>query len=364
MATETDWNCPICRDGAGEKASVSPCLHQFCLGCIVRWVKRKPSCPLCRQPINTIIYSVRSEEDFLELVLPSSSDPWAAGQQDEQGAVQLMASTYVAGFPAELWAGIFQECSEILEPLLPWLNQELSQLLRTRWWEVALAQSVVVANLCYYGLSEEALVRELQPLLQEQTVAFVRQLIDTAADRCSAEILRLMNLLNSHDEEEEEQEEEDHEQVEQQEQEEQDEEEDGPTDVPASLHGTPTRILPSPHSPVISNVEADSGALEATLHGGPGRSPSVPVPAEQEQPQEEPGGTAAAAGAGPSAQGCSRSPCAPGRHTDCLPEEPRRPAKRKGSGPQDSPQPPKRPARQRRKKPKIPDCKSRSRRRK
>uniref|UniRef100_A0A803VUK1 RING-type E3 ubiquitin transferase n=1 Tax=Ficedula albicollis TaxID=59894 RepID=A0A803VUK1_FICAL len=95
MATETDWNCPVCRDGAGEKASVSPCLHQFCLGCVVRWLKRKPSCPLCRQPIKSIIYSVRSEEDFLELVLPSSSDSSAAGQQDEQGAVQLMASTYV-----------------------------------------------------------------------------------------------------------------------------------------------------------------------------------------------------------------------------------------------------------------------------
>uniref|UniRef100_A0A8C3UL48 RING-type domain-containing protein n=1 Tax=Catharus ustulatus TaxID=91951 RepID=A0A8C3UL48_CATUS len=57
MATETDWTCPICRAGAGEKASVSPCNHQFCLGCIVRWLKRNPSCPLCRQPINRIIYS-------------------------------------------------------------------------------------------------------------------------------------------------------------------------------------------------------------------------------------------------------------------------------------------------------------------
>uniref|UniRef100_A0A8C3XXH8 RING-type domain-containing protein n=1 Tax=Catharus ustulatus TaxID=91951 RepID=A0A8C3XXH8_CATUS len=44
---KTDWNCPICRAGAGEKASVSLCDHQFCLGCIVRWLKRNPSCPLC-----------------------------------------------------------------------------------------------------------------------------------------------------------------------------------------------------------------------------------------------------------------------------------------------------------------------------
>uniref|UniRef100_A0A8C3M5M0 RING-type E3 ubiquitin transferase n=1 Tax=Geospiza parvula TaxID=87175 RepID=A0A8C3M5M0_GEOPR len=157
MATETEWNCPICRDIPGEIASVTPCVHLFCLGCIVRWAKTKPSCPLCRQAINSIIYSVRSEEDFLEIVLPSPSDSSAAHHQDEQGAAEPMPRAYVAGYPPEVWAGFFQDCSEILKPLLPWLNQELSELLRTRWWEVALAQSAVVANLCRYGLSEEAL---------------------------------------------------------------------------------------------------------------------------------------------------------------------------------------------------------------
>ncbi|NWI48476.1 TOPRS ligase, partial [Picathartes gymnocephalus] len=336
MATETEWNCPICRDIPGEIASVTPCVHLFCLGCIVRWAKRKPSCPLCRQAINTIIYSVRSEEDFLEIVLPSSSDSSAAGNQDEQGAAQLMPRTYVAGFPPEVWAAFFQDCSEILEPLLPWLNQELSELLRTRWWEVALAQSAIVANLCRHGLSEEALVRELHPMLQEQTVAFVRRLIDIAADRCSDEILRRTNLRNSDAEEE----------VQEQEEE---REEEGPTAIPgpsACPQETPTPILASSCNPVVSNVEADVGGSEAILSGGPGRAPSAPVPAEREQPQGQPGGAAAVAG--PSAQGCSRGPSAPGRDRDCLPEGPRRPAKRRASGPQDSPQPPKRPSRRRR----------------
>ncbi|NWT94979.1 TOPRS ligase, partial [Urocynchramus pylzowi] len=334
MATETEWNCPICRDIPSEIASVTPCVHLFCLGCIVRWAKRKPSCPLCRQAINSIIYSVRSEEDFLEIVLPSPSDSLAAHHQDEQGAAELMPRAYVAGFPPEVWADFFQDCSEILEPLLPWLNQELSQLLRTRWWEVALAQSAIVANLCRYGLSEEALVRELHPLLQEQTLAFVRRLIDTAADRCSDEILRHMNLLNSYAEEEEEQEQEE-------------QEEPAIPGPSASPQGIPTSTLASSFSPVVSNVEADVGTLEATLRGGPGRSPSAPVPVEREQPQEEPGSGAAAV-AGPSAQGCSRSPSAPGRDRDCLPDGPRRPAKRRASAPQDSPQPRKRPSRRQR----------------
>lgn len=350
MAMETEWNCPICRDTQGEIASVTPCVHVFCLGCIVRWARRKPSCPLCRQAINSIIYSVRSEEDFLEIALPSPSDSSAAGHQDEQGAAELMPRTYVAGFPPEVWAGFFQGCSEILEPLLPWLNQEISELFRASWWEVALAQSAIVANLCRYGLSEEALVRELHPLLQEETVAFVRRLIDIAADRCSDAILRQMNLLNSHADEEEEEEEEG--------------EEEGRTAIPgpsASRQregGTPTPILlASSCSPAVSNVEADSGTLEATRRGGPGRSPSAPDPAEREQPQEEPGGAAAVAG--PSAQSCSRSPSAPGRDRDCLPEGPRRPAKRRASGPHDSPQPPKRPSRRRRHKPRTLGCRRR-----
>ncbi|NWR96659.1 TOPRS ligase, partial [Motacilla alba] len=331
MATETEWNCPICRDIPGEIASVTPCVHLFCLGCIVRWAKRKPVCPLCRQAINSIIYSVRSEEDFLEIVLPSPSDSSATHHQDEQGAAELMPRAYVAGYPPEVWADFFQGCSEILEPLLPWLNQELSELLRTRWWEVALAQSAIVANLCRHGLSEEALVRELHPLLQEQTVAFVRRLIDIAADRCSDEILRQMNLLNSLGEEEQEQEEE--------------EEEEGSTAIPgpsASPQGPPAPTLASSCGPVASSAEADVGMLAAALRGGPALSPSAAVPAEREQPQEEPGSGAAAA-AGPSAQGCSRGPSAPGRDRDCSPEGLRRPAKRrKASGPQDSPQPPKR----------------------
>ncbi|XP_068057763.1 E3 ubiquitin-protein ligase Topors-like [Anomalospiza imberbis] len=343
MATETVWNCPICRDIPGEIASVTPCVHLFCLGCIVRWAKTKPSCPLCRQAINSIIYSVRSEEDFLEIVLPSPSASSAAHHQDEQGAAELMPRAYIAGFPPEVWADFFQDCSEILEPLLPWLNQELTELLRTRWWEVALAQSAIVANLCRYGLREEALVRELHPLLQEQTVAFVQRLIDTAAERCSDEILRHMNLLNSRAEEED------------------DEEQESPTAIPdpsASPQGTPTPTLASSCSPVVSKVEADAGTLEDTLRGGPGHSPSAPVPAEREQPQEEPGSRAAAA-AGPSAQGYSRSPSPPGRDRDCLPEGPRRPAKRRASGPQDSPTLPKRPSRRRRCKSRSLDCRRR-----
>ena len=194
MAAETEWSCPICRDTEDDVAYVTPCLHQFCLGCILRWAKRNPSCPLCRQTVKTIISSVRSEKDFMEMVVPHPSDAPVAGHQDEQGAAGPVPRTYVAGLQPEVWAGLFRDSRQILEPLLPWLNQMLDG---ARWWEAALAQVTVLVNLCRYGLDEEALVRELQPVLQQQTVTFVRQLIDVAADQLSEQTLQRLDLLDS-----------------------------------------------------------------------------------------------------------------------------------------------------------------------
>ena len=187
MAAETEWSCPICRDAEDDVAYVTPCLHQFCLGCIVRWAKRNPSCPLCRQPVKTIISSVRSEKDFVEMVVPHPSDAPVAGHQDEQGAAGPVPRTYEAGLQPEV-------SRQILEPLLPWLNQVLDG---ARWWEAALAQVAILVNLCRYGLDEEALVWELQPFLQHQTVTFVRRLIDVAADGRSEQILRQLDLRDS-----------------------------------------------------------------------------------------------------------------------------------------------------------------------
>ncbi|KAJ7398035.1 hypothetical protein BTVI_129581 [Pitangus sulphuratus] len=329
MAEETEWSCPVCRDIEGEIASVMPCLHLFCLGCIVRWVKNKPTCPLCRQTIHTILYSMRSEEDFLEIVLQRPPDPVAAAHEDEEVAAEEeeeeeeeeQVPTYIAGFPSELWARFFQESSEILGPLMPWLNEELSVLFSAHWWEKALAESTIIANLCRYGLNEEVLVRELQPLLEEHTETFVRQLIDVAAERCTDQILRQMGLLDSPSDEEQ---------------------EDSPPGSPgasASCERTPSPSLASSCSPAVSSVEEDTSTLEGTLRGSPEHSPSPPVPAEQDE---------AAAVAGPSGQFCSS---APGQDGDCLPGGPRRPQKRRASGPQDPPQPCKRPSRYQQKPP-------------
>uniref|UniRef100_A0A8D0FWJ0 RING-type E3 ubiquitin transferase n=1 Tax=Strix occidentalis caurina TaxID=311401 RepID=A0A8D0FWJ0_STROC len=97
----TEWSCPICGETRDGAAYVTPCLHKFCLGCIVRWAKRKASCPLCRQTVRSIVYSVRSEEDCLEMTFRQRpSHPSVAGHQDEQQAAD---SVPVGGFLERSW---------------------------------------------------------------------------------------------------------------------------------------------------------------------------------------------------------------------------------------------------------------------
>lgn len=253
MATQVEWSCPICRDSEDDVSYVTPCLHQFCLGCIVRWAKRKPSCPLCRQPINSILYSVRSEVDFLEIIVQQPSDPSVAGHPEQQRAVRPAPRAQAAGFQPEVWAGLFRGSLEILEPLLSWLNQVLH---RACWWELALAQGTVITNLCRYGLDEEALVRELEPFLQHQTATFVRQLISVATGRCREQILQQRGLLHSRAAEER---------------------EDGPADSPGpadSLEGTPA---PSPRAQEEPREELGPAVADPSAAGrGRDWSPAGP----------------------------------------------------------------------------------------
>ena len=132
MAEESEWRCLICGETRDGAAYATPCLHQFCLGCIVRWANRKRSCPFCRQTVNSIIYSVRSEKDFLEMTFQEGpSHPSVAGHQDEQRAADPMP---VGGLLPRVQAGLFRDGREILETLMPWLRQQLLEMYRECWW--------------------------------------------------------------------------------------------------------------------------------------------------------------------------------------------------------------------------------------
>ena len=327
MAAESEWSCPICQDNQDDVAYTSPCLHQFCLGCAVRWAQQKPNCPLCRSGTTAILFSVWSDDDYLTFDMPGPAEPPAEDTQQEQGAAGPVPGAQVDSFPPEVWADFFKRHPDNIRPLLPWLRRELRVLAEDQWWEMAAAEGTIVAHLCLYGLDEEALVRQLQNCLPEDAETFIHQLITAAVRLCGREIRWHLDQQNSHAA---------------------GEEDDGPAASPsptASQGGALALHPASSSSPAGPDGEEEAGTSEAALRGGPGRPPPVPILAEQEQPPEEPGQAPAA---GPSAQGCTRSPSAPGWGRDRVSRGPRRPPKRRAPSPQGSAQPRKRPPRRRR----------------
>eukprot|EP00730_Choanoeca_flexa_P006480 TRINITY_DN12161_c1_g12_i1.p1 TRINITY_DN12161_c1_g12~~TRINITY_DN12161_c1_g12_i1.p1 ORF type:complete len:557 (+),score=122.78 TRINITY_DN12161_c1_g12_i1:297-1967(+) len=57
--------CPICLSREMEdRALADVCFHSFCFECLQAWSKVNPSCPLCKQPFNSIIHNIQSETLF------------------------------------------------------------------------------------------------------------------------------------------------------------------------------------------------------------------------------------------------------------------------------------------------------------
>ncbi|NWX37338.1 RN151 protein, partial [Notiomystis cincta] len=351
MAMETNWSCPICQGTQNDTASALPCHHQFCLGCILRWALRNPSCPLCRTLVRSIRFSDQNEWDYLQcFVTLSRESPEASGQAEGAPGESTVAPVMgendyhypVVTLPSspeetqsppqeatagtepvvdilpEVWAELFQQQQHLLDPVLPWLCQRLERIFQGKWWLVQAAESNILNDLCVYGLDVETLVLRLQNSIGEGTAQLVHGLINVIVGQCSKEAHRLLHFRT--DEEE--------------------------THRPSVSTKSVSSSSSSSHeeisasSPTGSIVEEEAGTSEAALHGGCSSPPSVPVPTEWDQPQEEAGRTVVA---GPSAQGYSHSPSIPGQARACSSRKPWHAQKRRASSPQDSLQSNKRP---------------------
>ncbi|XP_031458522.1 uncharacterized RING finger protein C2A9.04c-like [Phasianus colchicus] len=177
MATELDRRCPICLDTMDDASYVMPCLHQFCFGCIQRWAESRPTCPLCKRRVESILHSVRADDSFQEVVV---------GQQVRARTAPHHTTTaeeQPAAVPA--WASISRQPPAVLQPLLPWLHQELGQLFGADHRAAAAAQRRVISGLCFLGLDEGALTLWLLCSLRSQTTSFVQRLVVQAAYVCN-----------------------------------------------------------------------------------------------------------------------------------------------------------------------------------
>ncbi|XP_071586815.1 E3 ubiquitin-protein ligase Topors-like [Heliangelus exortis] len=313
MADESQWCCPICYGHQEGIASLSPCRHQFCLGCAMRWLQQNQSCPLCRAQTTSIRFSQRSEDDFLMFNWSESTEPLVEDYEDEQAAEEPMPSPLVGGFPPQVWANFFRSHPFNIRPLLPWLRREIEGIFEEAWFMVRALEVTVVARLCEYGLDVEQLLESLRYCVPGNPEPFVRQLIAMASQVCSSELqLHLEQQIP--------------------------EASSSPTTSPAATRSSPSFQTPdcSFNSSSIlagSDMEGHPSTVEPALHRVPRNPSSVPVAMDQEEPEEDLGVVLPR----PSAQGCGHSPSTPGQGRDRSPRGPRRPPKRRASSPQDSP---------------------------
>ncbi|RMC01258.1 hypothetical protein DUI87_22207 [Hirundo rustica rustica] len=210
----SEWSCPICCKVPGDVAHALPCHHEFCLGCILRWLRGKRTCPLCRRVISTIRFS-EQEEDCLQCTVrqpreatshagntgSSRDEPSTYGfitrlasasqgtpSPAEQGAARPEA---VGGILPELWAELFQRRRNLLNPVRSWLQQWLQKIYGKQWWQIKSVKSGILLALCIFGPEREVLVQHLQPCLRHHTALIVEGIFSIVETQCSQEVRRL-----------------------------------------------------------------------------------------------------------------------------------------------------------------------------
>ncbi|TRZ09954.1 hypothetical protein HGM15179_017152 [Zosterops borbonicus] len=328
-------NCAICQDTWDDVASTLPCGHQFCRRCILQWAQTNPSCPLCRRTMETVRFS-DDAGDYLEIVITSPEQVPAAmsqaggapsGQDENSPHSPVLAhpsspeetpARAVGGVLPEVWAQLFRQHRELLDPVRTWLNQRMEAIQRDQWWLARSTQSVILHALCVYGPEREIMIQSLQGILEEHAESLVQGTIDIIVRHCSSSS-RNSSIPNS-----------------------------------PSFPRLNSPSFPSPSSPssssssswtetqssspeVSTEEEEEAAATEATTAKGQSHPSALPVSPEQDQPQEE---------AGPSVQSTSLSPSGPTQGRCRSPGRPQRSLKRKAPDPEDSPHPCKRPPRQ------------------
>jgi len=316
---ELDNRCPICLDSWEEASYVIPCCHRFCFPCIQRWAESKPECPLCKRRLNSIVHSVRADDDFEEdVVRPPMASPVAVHQAacspaaSSPPAAGRVPRAPVGSLHIDTWAILLWDYPALLEPLLPWLHQALGMMFEDDHLRAAIVEYIIVSCLVLSGPDEDFLVQLLGRFLHDRTAAFVNDLIDAVVRLCSVEARHLLGLEDARA----------------------DRGQEGsppPALSPTASRGGSPAPSPAPSgSPARYSTDEPPCTSTAALAGDPSstRSASVPIPGGQEQPQQEP------------------EEAAPGPSTSSQGGEPRRLRKRRAGSPEASSPPSKMPPHQ------------------
>jgi len=232
-----------------------------------------------------------------------------AEEADKEEAEEADDVPTVGGLLPEVWAALFRQHRQILDPVLPWLLQQLTVIFGAQWWPTLSTESIILNALCSFGLDSEALVQEVWPILEDRAEALIHGLISTVVCQCAEEAHRQLGLQDANVAREQ---------------------QDSPVAAPSPAASPRVTLSSRPASP---NTQDLPSTPEAVLPGCPSHCPTAYILREPEEPHEE---MEQGIAAGPSAQASSSS--VPG----CSPAEAQRPPKRKADSDPDPDQPCKR----------------------
>ncbi|KAL2294076.1 hypothetical protein Nmel_007797 [Mimus melanotis] len=250
-----EWSCPICCDLLRDIAHALPCCHEFCLGCILRWLRGTRTCPLCRRLISTVSFS-EQEEDCPQCIMRHPREAGNAGgsaPQDPLSPAEQAAAGpgAVGGILPELWAELFRRRWHLLNPVRSWLQQWLQKMYGERWWQVKIAESSILLALCMFGPERAVLQQRLQPRLRRHTALLVQGVLSIIETQCSQEVRRLRGCHHAQEQ----------------------------AQSPAASSGSPASPEGAPASGGPPGSEV--GRAEGAAQGGPGRCGAVPEEPEQ-----------------------------------------------------------------------------------
>jgi len=97
---EAGPSCVICFEHISieNKAVIKNCTHEFCFVCIKSWVATTPTCPLCKQPLDTLQHSFTSDGSYQEeKIEPPNITKDGGGQASVEDQLQCLDHTYFIG---------------------------------------------------------------------------------------------------------------------------------------------------------------------------------------------------------------------------------------------------------------------------
>ncbi|KAM8983631.1 uncharacterized protein PRD47_019570 isoform 1-T1 [Ara ararauna] len=144
MAMALEDHCPICLGSWKDISYVMPCLHQFCYQCILQWAETKPECPLCKRRIQSILHSMRADDDYVEHVIAPSvassavvhqtrraASPPPAAHNFQRRAAEVVPMGPMASFWTPNWLSSLQDQPVLFQTLRSWYHRDLEEMFGT-----------------------------------------------------------------------------------------------------------------------------------------------------------------------------------------------------------------------------------------